>query len=142
MDATPNRSGKFAAGSPGLGRLGRARFGTGSASPLAMKWSALHEAAQAVATIAGTPCPPPSDAIRAFPLQVRAADTAHQVQAEQGIEDLATVMEAGLGALLAALARGSHPTAAALALWDTFTRTRDALMGLNLAKPIGNHRPT
>ncbi|MBT0671430.1 hypothetical protein HT136_23955 [Novosphingobium profundi] len=98
-----------------------------------MKWSALHDAAQAVASIAGTPCPALSQAIRAFPAHVRDASGPRRAMAEQGIEDLSAIMESGLSALLAALARGAHPQAAALALWNEFVRTRDGLLHLALS---------
>ncbi|MCJ2184606.1 hypothetical protein MTR62_18200 [Novosphingobium sp. 1949] len=130
MDATSNRVGKFGSGGAGLARSGRAQFGTGSASALSMKWSALHDAAQAVAGIAGIPAPSLTQAIRAFPAQVRDAHEAHRIRAEQGIADLSAIMEAGLGALLASLARGSHPRGAALALWNEFVNARDALLDI------------
>ena len=52
MDSNPHSKG----GS--LSRSGRPQFGLGSASALSMKWSALHDAAGAVATIAGVACAP------------------------------------------------------------------------------------
>ncbi len=139
MDATPHKTGKFATSGSGPGRSGRAQFGNGSASALSMKWSALHDAAQAIASIAGTPCPPLTQAIRAFPAQVRDAGEDRRLQAEQEIADLSAIMEAGLSALLAALARGSHPQAAARALWSEFVRTRDGLLHLALS-PQGTAR--
>lgn len=139
MDATPHRNGTFANGGSGLGRSGRAQFGSGSASALSMKWSALHDAAHVVAGIAGLSCPALSQAVRAFPAHVRDATGARRAQAEQGIEDLSAIMESGLSALLAALARGTHPQAAAQALWGEFVRSRDGLLHLALG-PDGTTR--
>ena len=114
----------------GMPRSGRAGFGLGSASALSMKWSALHDAAEAVAAICGMPCPPLSQLVRAYPAMMRDAGEAHRALAAQGIEDLTAIMEPGLAALAAAMARGAHPRAAALALWDEFCRARDALLAL------------
>ena len=139
MDATPNKMGKFATSGGVLARSGRAQFGTGSASALSMKWSALHDAAQAVASIAGVPCPPLSQAVRAFPAQVRDATGPRKALAEQGIEDLSAIMEPGLATLLSALARGGQPQAAAMALWSEFVHVRDGLLHLGLS-PEGTAR--
>ena len=117
-------------GDAGRTRSGRASFGLGSASALSMKWSALHDAAEAVAGICGIACPPLTQAVRAYPAMMRDAGAQHRALAEQGIEDLTAIMEPGLAALAAALARGAHPREAALALWNEFLGARDALLAL------------
>ncbi|WP_260926226.1 hypothetical protein [Novosphingobium sp. 9] len=50
--------------------------------------------------------------------------------AEQGISDLCAIMEPGLAALLAAVARGTHPAGAARCLWQEFCTARDAIAAL------------
>lgn len=122
-------------GSPvgAMPHAGRPQFGQGSASALSMKWSALHDAAQAIASIAGIQAPGMSQAQRAFPALMRDAGGWRRELGEQGIEDMSAMLESGLGALLAALARGASPRPAATALWEEFCRARDAL--LDLAPP-------
>ena len=50
--------------------------------------------------------------------------------AEQGIADLAAIMEPGIAALLAVQARGVSPATAALALWQEFLSARNGLLTL------------
>lgn len=50
--------------------------------------------------------------------------------AEQGIDDLAAIMEPGLAALLAVNARGVNPAVAAMALWQEFHAARATLLAL------------
>jgi hypothetical protein len=115
-------------------RSGRPEFGQGSASALSMKWSALHEAAGAVAMLAGEEAPAMSTELRNFPAAVRDAGGWRRELAEQGIADLAAVMEPGLSALLAIHARGMRPQAAALALWQEFLKARDVILSLTPPK--------
>ena len=68
--------------------------------------------------------------VRAFPVTLRDAPAAARELAENGVADIAAVMEPGLSALIAAHARGASPHAAAAALWEEFLSTRDALMAL------------
>ena len=118
---------------PGVGALptsGRPEFGQASASAMSMKWSALHDAAGVVATLAGIAAEPMRPEVRNFPAVMRDAGGWRRNLAEQGIEDLAAVMEPGLAALLAVHARGINPATAALALWQEFCAARAALLAL------------
>ena len=109
---------------------GRAEFAQGAASAMAMKWSALHDAASVVATLAGLAPEPRKADVRNFPAQIRDTGGWRKTLAEQGIDDLSAVMEPGIAALVAAHARGVTPSAAALTLWHEFVRTRSALLEL------------
>ena len=117
--------------------VGRARFGQASASAMSMKWSALHDAASAAATLAGIAPEPMSAEQRNFPAVMRDAGGWRRELAEQGVEDLSAVMEPGLSALLAAHARGVDPAHAASALWSEFVSSRNALLGLSPPPEIG-----
>lgn len=129
----------FAAHSPHVREnAGPLPFGQGSASALSMKWSGLHDAAATVAAIAGLEAPPMAPAVRNLPSVMRDAGGWRRERAEQGIEDLAALMEPGLEALLTACSRGADPRPAAQALWSEFVRARDALVAL--APPPGSHR--
>ena len=109
---------------------GRAEFAQGAASAMAMKWSALHDAASVVATLAGLAPEPRKADVRNFPAQIRDTGGWRKTLAEQGVDDLSAVMQPGIAALLAAHARGITPAAAALTLWQEFVRTRAALLEL------------
>jgi len=118
---------------------GRAEFGQASISAMSMKWSALHDAAGLVATLAGSIPEPMGAQLRNFPAAIRDAGGWRRELAEQGVEDLSAVMEPGLSALLAVNARGADPTAPAMALWREFVAARDALLAL--APPPGSNGP-
>ena len=105
MDATPFSFGQPPA-TPILPASGRPLFGQATASMISMKWSALHDAAAAVAAIAGLAAEPMRADVRNFPAVMRDAGGWRRDLAEQGIEDLSAIMEPGLAALLAAHARG------------------------------------
>jgi hypothetical protein len=109
---------------------GRAQFGKASASAMSMNWSALHDAADAAALLAGIAPAPMTSAQRNFPAVMRDAGGWRRELAEQGVEELSAVMEPGISALLAVHARGVDPTAAASALWREFVTARDALLAL------------
>lgn len=104
--------------------------GGAPAGDMDMKWAALHDAAGVVATLAGIESAPMTPEIRGFPGTARDAGGWRRKQAEEGIQDLAAVMEPGIAALLAVHARGADPSAAALALWQEFDRARQALLAL------------
>lgn len=129
MDATP-----FSFGQPPLTPIlsasGRPLFGQATASLMSMKWSALHDAAAAVAAIAGLAAETMRPEVRNFPAMMRDAGGWRRELAEQGIEDLSAIMEPGLAALLAAHARGMDASAPALALWQEFHTARNALLEL------------
>lgn len=93
-------------------------------------WPTLHQAADAVAAMAGISADPMSPQQRDFPKSARAAGGWRLALAQQGLDDLAAIMEPGVAALLAAHARGADAPAAALALWEEFSHARDALMAL------------
>ena len=119
--------------SPATGTLptsGRPEFGQASASAMSMKWSALHDAAGVVAMLAGVAAEPMRADVRNFPAVMRDAGGWRRDMAEQGIEDLAAIMEPGMAALLAVHARGISPASAALALWQEFHAARAALLAL------------
>lgn len=105
-------------------------FEVPSAGSLEPKWQALHQAAVAVAAMAGATSQPMTPEQRDFPEAMRQAGGWRFTLARQGVDDLAAIMEPGLAALLAAHARGADAPAAALVLWEEFQSTRDALMAL------------
>lgn len=105
-----------------------------------MKWSALHDAAGVVATLAGQAEEKMTAELRNFPAVMRDVGGSRHALAEQGIADLAAIMEAGLSALLAVHARGMQPQAAARELWHEFVKARDALLALRPLQPQAGHR--
>lgn len=129
MDHTPINFSPPPAGSSMPG-TGRALFGQGSASLMSMRWSALHDAADTVARIAGLPQEAMSATQRNFPAVMRDAGGWRHELAEQGVADISAMMIPGLSALLQANARGVAPVAAARALWQEFVMARDALLAL------------
>jgi hypothetical protein len=101
---------------------------------LAEKWAALHDAATLVAALAhGTG--PSTAAANDFPAAIGATFGWRRVLVEQGIDDLAAVMEPGIAALLAVTARAGDPAAAAKALWQEFLTARDALLAVAADSP-------
>ena len=134
MDQTPFTFGQQIAGGV-LPTSGRPLFGQASASAMSMKWSALHDAAGAVALLAGMAAEPMKPDVRNFPAVMRDCGGWRRDLAEQGVEDLYAIMEPGLSALLAVHARGADAAAPALALWQEFHAARNALLGL--APPPG-----
>ena len=109
---------------------GRPEFGQASASAMSMKWSALHDAVNVAGMLAGIAPEPMRAEVRNFPAVMRDAGGWRRSRAEDGIEDLAAIMEPGLAALLAVNARGVNPAVAALALWQEFHAARTALLAL------------
>jgi hypothetical protein len=97
-----------------------------------MKWAALHDAAEIVATLAGLADERPATEIRDFPAMVHSAAPWRREIAEKGIDDLAAIMEPGISALLAVHARGGDPQPPALALWREFDAARAALFAITL----------
>lgn len=94
------------------------------------RWTALSDAAGIVATLAGID-PLADDAETAdFPARIGHAESWRQAQAENGIADLAAIMEPGIAALLAVNARGADPRPAAEALWREFRAAQDAILAL------------
>lgn len=97
---------------------------------MARKWAVLHDAARAVTALAGLPGDPVGAAASEFPAAMHAAGGWRLALAAQGVDDLAAVMEPGLGALLSIHRRGADPAIAARALWDEFAAARSALLAL------------
>lgn len=128
MDAITSPSGVSAA--PVLPGVGRASFGQAAVSAMSMKWSALHDAAGVVAMLAGAKSEPMTADERNFPATIREAGGWRREHAEQGVDDLAAIMEPGLAALLAVHARGADPAPAARSLHEEFLAARAALLAL------------
>lgn len=129
MDQTPINFNQPTVGGV-LPGSGRPLFGQDSASLMSMKWSALHDAADTVARIAGLGVEPMPATIRNFPSIMRDAGGWRHDLAEQGVSDLSALMVPGLSALLQAHARGADARPAAAALWQEFIMARDALLAL------------
>lgn len=106
---------------------------------LGARWAALHDAADAVALIAGLAPEKTSQSVRGFPAAIKAAEPWKAELAERGIADISAMMTPGLTALLAVKARGQDATAAALTLWREFHSARSALLAL--APEAGNMGP-
>ncbi len=110
---------------------GRAESSTRLApSSMSVQWDALHDAAAAVATMAGLAAEKPSREVRDFPDQIEDAGGWRFELANNGIADLSAMMRPGLKALLAVSARGQDATAPALSLWREYHHARAALLGL------------
>ena len=104
-------------------------FAEPRATPTDVRWAALHEAAGLVAALAGIELAADRDA-EDFPALFRGAEGWRRALAEQGVADLAAIMEPGIEALLAVNARGADPQPAARALWREFTAARAAIVEL------------
>lgn len=134
----------FPTSTPSTGNMlpgsGRAEFGQGAVSAMSMKWSALHDAASVVCTMAGLAPEARKPEIRNFPAIMRDTGGWRHELAEQGVSDLAAIMEPGIAALLAVHARGISPAAPALALWQEFHAARSSLLAL--IPPLGIKRRT
>jgi len=119
---------------PSASAAGKARKG------LSVRWAALHDAAEAVAALAGIAPERPSAAVRDFPAQVRDLGGWKLELARSGIDDLTAIMQPGLAALLAVNARGQSAAAAAQTLWQEFLAARNALVRLAPASPASKPR--
>jgi len=108
----------------------RAQFGQGAANVASRKWAALQDAATVVSGLAGLEPERASAEVRNFPALIRDAAKWRRDLAEQGIDDMAAMMQPGIAALLGVNARGADPRPAALALWREFTAARAALLAL------------
>lgn len=101
---------------------------------MSIRWLALHDAAGIVATLAGLPHGKISPHERNFPAIMRDSGDWRREMAEQGIDDLSAIMQAGIAALLGIHTKGASPVAPARALWNEFTAARAALLAL--APPV------
>lgn len=117
---------------------GRAEFGHAAGNALSMTWSALHDAANVVCTLAGLQPEMRKPDVRNFPAIMRDTGGWRYALAKQGVDDLTSIMEPGIAALLAVSARGLSPKPAALALWQEFVTARGALLAL--IPPLGIKR--
>ena len=117
----------------------RRPFGGSGISAMSMKWAAVHDAAAAVGELAGLAPEYRMPDVRNFPAIMRDTGGWRQSVAQQGVDDLAAIMEPGLAALLAVQARGAPVAAAALALWQEFQSARGALLAL--IPPLVIERP-
>ena len=96
----------------------------------ALKWAALHGAANAVAALAGV-APGCETEVLDFAAMMRGAAPSRRELAERGIEDVAAVIEPALLALLGAEARGINPGGAACTLWREFAAARAAILAMS-----------
>jgi len=127
MDATPTTTGFE--GATGRG-LAPASLDEGAAAALRRKWLVLHEAARAVAGIAGVGVEPLRGEAERFPALICETGGWRCELARQGIDDISAMLEPGLSALLAACSRGADCAAPAKALWREFVLARDAVLAL------------
>jgi hypothetical protein len=102
---------------------------------IAMRWHAVLDAANVVAVLAGHEPEKMTPETVGFPARIALAEEWRRQRAENGIADLAAVLEPGLAALLSINSRGSDPKPAAVALWREFTAARAAVLAL---VPIGS----
>ena len=109
-----------------------------AASPFAMKWTAVHEAAAAVGELAGLPPEYRTAEVRNFPAIMRDTGGWRLRLAEHGVDDLAAILEPGLAALVALHGSGAPAVPAAQALWQEFHSARAALLAL--IPPLGIER--
>ena len=105
---------------------------------MVMKWTAVHEAAAAVAELAGLAPEYRTPEIRNFPAIMRDTGGWRCRLAAQGVDDLAAILEPGLAALLTLQGSGACAAAAAQALWQEFHTARAGL--LSLIPPLGIER--
>ena len=114
MSALPPHRDHFAAAEPAV------RAGA--------RWAVLEGAARTVANLAGRPCE--ADVGARVGASLGHLSPAHAEFACRAIDDLAAVLEPGIGALLTVRERGQDPAPAAAALWDEFLLARQALLAL------------
>lgn len=124
MNAPPTLFGQHAPRGPAIERS------TMAANATSMRWSALGDAGNVVAALAGVQPEAPSRTLRNFPVLIRECPQWRRDLAENMVADLAAVMEPGIAALLAVNARGADPRPAARALWREFTAARAAVLAL------------
>lgn len=97
---------------------------------LSVQWTALQDAAAAVAALAGLAPERPSPHVRNFPALIKDAGGWRFELAADLVSDLTAMMRPGLSALLAVNARGQDATAAAVALWREFHHARNSVLAL------------
>lgn len=107
---------------------------------LGMRWTALHDAAEAVVAMAEIDPAELSastdEDIRSFPMRLREMGEFEHLSAEYQIAELMAVMQSGMSALLTICARGQRPLVPAQVLLDEFCHARDKILAL--APPAAN----
>lgn len=100
--------------------------------PLLLKerWEALHAVSAMLARLADLSPERASAEVAAFPATIEDGGPHQRSLALQGIEDIEAMMEPGLAALEAIIARGGSPCAPALTLWREFHSAREALLDI------------
>ena len=111
-----------------------------AANAMSMKWAAIHDAAAALGELAAEPPEFRKPEVRNFPAIMRDTGGWRFIVAQEGVDDLAAIMEPGLTALLALHGRGAPTLAPAQALWLEFQSARAALLAL--IPPLGIERNT
>ncbi len=94
------------------------------------KWRALHKVASAVADLAGIGADAPDTIVPDFPAMLAQTSGWRRNLAEDGLDDLIAIVEPGVGALLAAHARGHDAAPAATILWREIVLARATLLDL------------
>lgn len=102
---------------------------------LAVRWTALAEAARVVAQLATPGTPEEVEAAVRLPMVLKHALGNRRMLIEQGIDDMLAMMEPGLTALLDVHQRGGQTAPAANALWQEFLRARRGVAAL---APLGS----
>ena len=126
---------------PSTTAAGTPAFAQSGTSAMSERWTALADAGNVVATLAGLEAEGTSAQMRNFPALIRDAEPWRREHAENSIADLAAVMEPGIAALLALHARGADSRPAALTLWREFVSARGAIMSvLPATGNLGPHR--
>jgi hypothetical protein len=119
----------------------RASFAQNSPSATSIRWTALADAANLVAALAGLEPERSTPEMRNFPALIRDLEPWRRERAENGVADLVAIMEPGIAALLAVNARGADARPAAMALWREFVTARAAILALlPLAGALGPRR--
>lgn len=124
MHAQPNTIAVDDAPLPGRNLSNRAR------QPLHEQWAALHDAAAAVAVLAGLAPGQEQPTGHDFPDRIEAVGGWRLELAADLVDDLSAMMRPGVAALLAVGARGQDATAAAVTLWREFHHARSAVLAL------------
>jgi hypothetical protein len=101
-----------------------------NAQSLSVQWTALQDAAAAVAALAGLAAERPSAQVRNFPALIKDVGGWRFELASDLIGDLTAMMRPGLAALLAVNARGQDATAAAVTLWREYHHARNSVLEL------------
>ena len=101
-----------------------------SVQSLSVQWTALQDAAAAVAAMAGLAPEKATPQIRNFPALIKDVGGWRFELATDLIGDLTAMMRPGVTALLAVNARGQDATAAAVTLWREYHHARNSVLAL------------